>query len=109
MKTLKLGLFSGIPETSEIQEHIFEYCVNPTDIILMHTIYSSKLYDCDNLELYISDKIIGAISIIPLVELFNYCFRNNISLTLWIYNKNTSSYQHHSIVDNMRDAVKDKY
>jgi hypothetical protein len=73
-------------EQQIVDSFIFTTEVNPIDLHNIDNQVHAALYNCSELELYVTGLTVALVSVI------NYCLINYIPLTLWHYNRDTNSY-----------------
>jgi hypothetical protein len=86
-KVLNMALCAGrhsIPQAKD--GAIFESEINPLDMSGMAETATLKLADCQHLNLYVTGLSVA------LVEVINVCLVDNISLTLWHFDRETEDY-----------------
>lgn len=94
----KLGLCQGRHDIPGVEEYIYPTEVDPTDLPgLRHQVHES-LRDCGSVDLYVTGLTVA------LVEVINYATKNNISLTLWHYNRDTGNYYSQSVATDYWEA-----
>lgn len=82
-----MELCAGRHKTPALDGAIFENEISdPTNLTYMRDVANEKLYDCEELDLYVTGLTVA------LIEVINACLDYRIPLTLWHYDKNTDGY-----------------
>ena len=71
---------------------IFENTLDPLNFQEMEVIATEKLKGLKSLELYVTGLTVALVSVL------NICHKENISVTLWHYNRDTASYYSQEVV-----------
>lgn len=92
MLKMKLALCEGRHQIPQAEDGaIFCNTLNPLDLSGMQTTVSSCLQGVDSVDLYVTGLSVA------LVEVINFCHANNVTLTLWHFNRETGDYYPQSV------------
>ena len=84
---LDIALCKGRHEIPQATDGaIFDYEINPLDIEGMSKTVAEKLENALMVNLYVTGLSVA------LVEVIKYCYENNVSLTLWHFDRETGTY-----------------